>query len=44
MPPTLNQYDDLEQILAYISGGVSLFANSLLLLFYMGIPEVRTFL
>lgn len=43
MALNLTDYDELEQILAYISGGISLFANSLLLLFYFCIPEVRTF-
>ena len=33
----------LDNILAYIGGGISLFFTSLLLIFYISIPEVRTF-
>ena len=38
-----SDYEEWERILAYLSGGISLFFNSLLILFYIGIPEVRTF-
>eukprot|EP01084_Bolivina_argentea_P079810 144685_1 len=38
-----NEPSDWTEILAYIGGGASLFSNSLLLIFYLSIPEVRTF-
>lgn len=38
-----SSYDEWALLLAYTAGGISLFFNSLLLLFYLSIREVRTF-
>ena len=39
----LENYEDWSQLLAYIAAGIALLANSLLIFFYLYIPEVRTF-